>query len=99
MRQASSNLRGLFKKFDSKNAALIRSVSKVLRERLLHLVHCRRRESSWASFHYGATLPGPRRLLLGSGSQNRFVRIESAATRARPEVEELVARLREKRKK
>jgi hypothetical protein len=43
------------------------------------------------SFYYGATLPDPHKLLLGSGSQNRFIRIESAATLARPEVEELIA--------
>jgi hypothetical protein len=43
------------------------------------------------SFYYGATLPDPRKLLLGSGSQNRFIRIESAATLTRPEVEELIA--------
>ena len=30
-------------------------------------------------------------MLLGSGSQNRFIRIESAATLARPEVEQLIA--------
>ena len=30
-------------------------------------------------------------LLLGSGNQNRFIRLESAATLARPEVEELIA--------
>jgi len=39
----------------------------------------------------GATLPDPHKLLLGSGSQNRFIRLESAATLARPEVEALVA--------
>ena len=43
------------------------------------------------SFYYGATLPDPQKLLLGSGSQNRFIRIESAATLRRPEVEELIA--------
>ena len=43
------------------------------------------------SFYYGATLPDPHKLLLGSGSQNRFIRIESAATLGRPEVEELIA--------
>src|ERR1700722_8241654 len=43
------------------------------------------------SFYYGAKLPDPHKLLLGSGSQNRFIRIESAATLARPEVEELIA--------
>jgi hypothetical protein len=43
------------------------------------------------SFYYGATLSDPHKLLLGSGSQNRFIRIESAATLARPEVEEPIA--------
>jgi hypothetical protein len=43
------------------------------------------------SFYYGATLPDPHKLLLGSGSQNRFIRIESAATLRRPQVEELIA--------
>src|ERR1700686_1870271 len=36
------------------------------------------------SFYYGASLPDPHRLLLGSGSQNRFIRLESAATLANP---------------
>jgi hypothetical protein len=39
------------------------------------------------SFYHGAT----HKLLLGSGGQNRFVRIESVATLARPEVDELIA--------
>ena len=43
------------------------------------------------SFYHGATLPDPHGLLLGSGSQNRFMRIESAAALTRPEVEELIA--------
>jgi len=43
------------------------------------------------SFYYGATLPDPHKLLLGSGSQNRFIRIDSVATLTRPEVEELIA--------
>src|SRR6202045_2659606 len=38
------------------------------------------------SFYYGASLPDPLHLLLGSGSQNRFIRIESAATLAHPGV-------------
>src|SRR5580700_10292958 len=42
------------------------------------------------SFYYGATLPDPHKLLQGSGSQNRFIRIESVATLAQPEVEELI---------
>jgi hypothetical protein len=42
------------------------------------------------SFYYGATLPDPHKLLQGSGNQNRFIRLESAAILARPEVEELI---------
>ena len=43
------------------------------------------------SFYYGATLPDPHGILLGSGSQNRFLRIDSAKMLARPEVEALIA--------
>src|SRR4051812_8523241 len=32
------------------------------------------------SFYYGAGLPDPEGVLLGGGKQNRFVRLESAAT-------------------
>ena len=42
------------------------------------------------SFYRGASLPDPHGLLLGSGSQNRFVRLESAATLAQPGVDELI---------
>lgn len=42
------------------------------------------------SFYYGATLPDPHKILLGSGNQNRFIRLESAATLARPEVQDLI---------
>jgi hypothetical protein len=42
------------------------------------------------SFYYGATLPDPCKILLGSGNQNRFIRLESAATLAKPEVEALL---------
>jgi hypothetical protein len=108
---------GFIRKFDSKNAALIRSVRKVLRKRLptanelvydnynfFVIGYCSTERPSdcilsiaagangvGLSFYYGATLPDPRKLLLGSGSQNRFIRIESVATLARPEVEELIA--------
>jgi Domain of unknown function (DU1801) len=104
-------------KFDSKNAALIHSVRKALRERLptanelvydnynfFVIGYCSTERPSdcilsiaaaangiGLSFYHGATLPDPHKLLLGSGSQNRFIRIESAATLARPEVEELIA--------
>ena len=43
------------------------------------------------SFYRGSTLPDPHRILLGSGSQNRFLRMQSAKELARPEVEELIA--------
>src|SRR5450755_1327714 len=105
------------RKFDSKNAALIRSVRKVLRERLptanelvydnynfFVIGYCSTERPSdcilsiaagangvGLSFYYGATLPDPHKLLLGSGSQNRFIRIESVATLAHPGVEELIA--------
>jgi hypothetical protein len=42
------------------------------------------------SFYHGATLPDPQKVLLGNGRQNRFVRLESAATLARPEVDALI---------
>lgn len=42
------------------------------------------------SFYYGAALPDPRRLLLGTGKQNRYVRLDSAATLATPGVEALL---------
>jgi hypothetical protein len=43
------------------------------------------------SFYYGATLPDPHKILLGSGNQNRFIRlVDGAATLAKPEVRELI---------
>ena len=42
------------------------------------------------SFYYGASLPDPDGILLGSGNQNRFVRLDSAATLAVPVVEALI---------
>ena|ERR1700690_281856 len=42
-------------------------------------------------FIRGASLPDPHKTLLGSGKQTRFIRIESAAVLARPEVEALIA--------
>src|SRR5262245_15479659 len=42
-------------------------------------------------FIRGASLPDPNKILLGSGNQTRFIRIESAAVLARPEVEALIA--------
>ncbi len=43
------------------------------------------------SFYWGATLPDPHGILLGSGNQNRFIRLESANVLARPEVQALIA--------
>jgi hypothetical protein len=43
------------------------------------------------SFYYGSTLPDPHGLLQGSGSQNRFIRLESEATLALPEVQALIS--------
>ena len=42
-------------------------------------------------FIHGAALPDPGKILLGSGNQTRFIRLESAGTLSRPEVEALVA--------
>ena len=42
-------------------------------------------------FIYGAKLPDPKKVLQGSGSQTRFLRLESADVLGRPEVEALVA--------
>ena len=42
-------------------------------------------------FIRGASLPDPHRLLLGSGNQTRFIRLESATVLRRPEVETLIA--------
>lgn len=43
------------------------------------------------AFYRGATLPDPHKILLGSGIQNRFIRLQSAAMLARPEVQALLA--------
>jgi hypothetical protein len=42
-------------------------------------------------FLQGAGLPDPKKLLLGSGTRNRFIRLESASRLAHPDVEALVA--------
>jgi hypothetical protein len=42
------------------------------------------------SFYRGTALPDPKKILLGSGTQNRFIRIESADVLARPEIEALI---------
>ena len=43
------------------------------------------------SFYRGSTLPDPKRILLGEGKQNRFIRLESAKVLERSEVEALIA--------
>jgi hypothetical protein len=42
------------------------------------------------SFYYGSTLPDPQGILQGSGNQNRFIRLTSAATLAQPAVAKLI---------
>jgi hypothetical protein len=42
------------------------------------------------SFYYGSALPDPQGILLGSGNQNRFLRLSSAGTLAQPEVAALL---------
>jgi hypothetical protein len=42
-------------------------------------------------FLHGARLPDPKKILLGSGKQTRFIRLESATELARPDVEALIA--------
>ncbi len=42
------------------------------------------------SFYYGASLPDPQKILLGSGNQNRFVRLSSVTTLASPPVKALI---------
>jgi len=41
-------------------------------------------------FIHGASLPDPKKVLLGSGNQTRFIRIESPQVLERPEVKALV---------
>jgi hypothetical protein len=43
------------------------------------------------SFYRGASLPDPHKLLLGSGTQNRFIRLDSARVLADPHVQALIA--------
>jgi hypothetical protein len=42
-------------------------------------------------FIHGAELPDPKKLLVGSGKQTRFIRVESASLVKNPDVEALVA--------
>jgi hypothetical protein len=42
-------------------------------------------------FLHGASLPDPKKLLLGSGKQNRFIRVDSARKLSDPDVEALIA--------
>jgi hypothetical protein len=41
-------------------------------------------------FIHGAGLPDPKGLLLGSGNQTRFIRLESASALSHPDVEKLI---------
>jgi hypothetical protein len=50
-------------------------------------------------FNQGQRLPDPKKILLGSGKQTRFIRIESPRTLKRPEVEALVQATLDRAKK
>lgn len=50
------------------------------------------------SFYYGSSIPDPDGILLGSGKQNRYVRLDSAVTLALPAVEALIRAAIEKAK-
>jgi hypothetical protein len=50
-----------------------------------------RADGVYLYFMYGPQLPDPKRLLLGSGKQTRFVRVEAASQLAHPDVEALIA--------
>ncbi len=41
-------------------------------------------------FIHGASLPDPKKILLGSGNQTRFIRLESVQVLGRPEVKALI---------
>ena len=43
------------------------------------------------SFYYGADVPDPHKLLLGSGTQNRFIRLESVKVLSDPRIAALIA--------
>jgi len=49
-------------------------------------------------FIHGASLPDPAKILLGSGRQTRFIRLESAEVLQRPEVEALLTLAAERAK-
>jgi hypothetical protein len=42
------------------------------------------------AFYYGSSLPDPAGILLGSGNQNRFIRLESARDLVKPPVEAII---------
>src|SRR6516165_12516 len=118
MRKPTSEqqLASMIRKFDSKNAALICSMRKALRERMpsanelvydnynfFVIGYCSTERPSdcivsiaaaangvGLSFYHGADLPDPHKILLGSGSQNRFVRLPSVKTLDEPAVSELI---------
>ena len=112
----AQQLEGFIDKFDSHNAALIRSVRRAMRKRLptahelvydnynfFVIGYCSTERPSdcivsvaaaangvGLSFYRGASLPDPHKILLGSGSQNRFIRLGSVEILGRPEVEALI---------
>ncbi len=74
--QAEEQLDTFIKKFEPRRQALIRSVRKALRRRFPTA---------------NELVPDPKKVLLGSGKQTRFIRLESAAGLNRPEIETLLS--------
>src|SRR5438132_13229557 len=67
-------------KFDQKDQQLIRAVRRAVPQMVSD---CKRAGVG--------QLPDPKKVLLGSGNQTRFIRLESAGVLARPEVRALLA--------
>jgi hypothetical protein len=75
-----AQLRSLIEKFDPRDQRLIRSVRSAVRADGVRLY-----------FMHGPQLPDPKKLLMGSGKQTRFIRVEAAKQLAHPDVEALIA--------
>ena len=80
-----AQLTSFIHKFEPKVAVLIRQCRTELRKLLPTAV-----EIVGLSFYYGSSLPDPSNLLLGSGKQNRFIRLPSVEQLHFPAVVQLV---------
>ncbi len=78
--ESERRLKGFVDKFDPRHQKLIRAVRKVAGSNGIGLCFIR-----------GESLFDPKIILLGSGKQTRFIRLESASVLARPGIEALLA--------